>query len=63
MKTVMTYSFLSGTMTETIKRGKGHFHTFGCDVLLDSYCNPWFIEANAIPGIDYSGDDVKDPAI
>lgn len=55
--------FLSGVLNGTLKKVKGNFHTFGCDILIDSNFNPWFIEPNAWPGIEYAQDDVKDPAV
>lgn len=38
------------------KAGKGCFELFGFDIMLDDNFNPWLIEVNESPSMEYSTD-------
>ena len=41
-------------MQDAITTRKNSFELLGYDIMLDSNCNPWLIEVNSSPAMDYS---------
>ena len=39
---------------DSIINKKGSFELFGYDFMVDDECNPWIIEINTSPAMDYS---------
>lgn len=49
MQKVLTYSFLASK--NFVKKEKGAFHLFGCDVMIDDKENAWVFEVNVYPAL------------
>lgn len=41
-------------MQETVENRKNSVELLGYDLMLDDECNPWLIEVNSSPAMDYS---------
>lgn len=42
------------SVQDTIDNRKNSFEMYGYDIMIDEECNPWLIEVNASPAMDYS---------